>query len=231
MDSLYSWIEQMAKTRGFKNVTELCKAAKVSRSVLSELNSGRTTGISMSSASKFAKTLNIPVDWITSMEQPSILELIANDNKLNSGANLLYASQQKKSATKGDTVSIPILGDVAAGIPIEALENILGYEDISPDLLKYGDEFFGLRIKGNSMEPRICEGDIVIVKKQSTAVSGDVVVVLINGESATVKRIKRSENGIMLCPFNHDYEPAYYSNEDIETLPVAVIGKVIELRA
>lgn len=127
-------------------------------------------------------------------------------------------------------VWIPVLGRVAAGIPIEAIEDIDDYEEISSDVAKTG-EFFALKIQGDSMEPRIKTGDVVIVKQQPDCDSGDIAVVLVNGSDATVKRIKKRPEGIMLIPTNPAYEPMFYSNEDIKKLPVRIIGKVVELRA
>ena len=91
-------------------------------------------------------------------------------------------------------------------------------------------EHFALKIKGQSMEPRIFEDDVVIVKKQDDCDSGDIAVVLVNGNEATVKRIKKRPEGLMLIPNNPAYEPMFYSNEEIENLPVRIIGKVVELR-
>lgn len=125
---------------------------------------------------------------------------------------------------------VPVLGRVAAGIPIEAIEDVEDYEEISPDMAKTG-EFFALKIQGDSMEPRIKTGDVVIVRQQPDCDSGDIAVVLVNGSDATVKRIKKRPEGIMLIPTNTTYEPMFYSNEDIKKLPVRIIGKVVELRA
>ena len=127
-------------------------------------------------------------------------------------------------------VWIPVLGRVAAGIPIEAIEDVEDYEEISLDVAKTG-EFFALKIQGDSMEPRIKTGDVVIVKQQPDCDNGDVAVVLVNGLDATVKRIKKSPEGIMLIPTNSAYEPMFYSNEDVKKLPVRIIGKEVELRA
>ena len=110
-----------------------------------------------------------------------------------------------------------------------AEENIVDYEEIDPAMAATG-ELFGLRIKGSSMEPRIKEGDVVIVRKQEDVDTGDTAVVLVNGDSATVKRIKKETNGITLVPNNTAFSPIYYSNDDIERLPVRIIGKVLELR-
>ena len=127
-------------------------------------------------------------------------------------------------------ILIPVLGDVAAGISIEAITDIVDYEEIDAAMAKSG-EFFGLRIKGDSMEPRMREGDVVIVRKQDTAETGDTVVVLVNGNSATVKKIKYGLDGITLLPTNPAHDPFFYSAAEVEQLPVRVIGRVVELRA
>ena len=134
---------------------------------------------------------------------------------------------QNSSSKKG--VKIPVLGKVPAGVPIEVVEDIIDYEEITVEMAKEG-EFFGLQIKGNSMEPRICEGDVVIVRKQDDAETGDLVVAMINGNEATCKRLMKYKDGIRLMPNNPAYEPLYYSNKEIEEKPVKIIGKVVENR-
>ena len=109
-------------------------------------------------------------------------------------------------------IRVPVLGNVAAGIPIEAIENVIDYEEISEELAHTGD-FFALKIKGDSMEPRICNGDVVIVRKQNYAESGDLVIVLVNGDSATCKKLAKYPSGIGLIPFNQAYEPLFYSSQ------------------
>lgn len=126
-------------------------------------------------------------------------------------------------------VQIPVLGNVQAGLPISAVQDILDYEEITPELAATG-EFFALRIKGRSMEPRMMEGDVVIIRQQDDADTGDTVVVLVNGDDATVKRLRKRPEGIMLVPNNPTFEPLFYSNRDIAELPVRIIGKVVELR-
>ena len=126
-------------------------------------------------------------------------------------------------------IQIPVLGTVTAGIPISAVENILDYEEI-PQSWKTQGDFFGLKIKGDSMYPEINDGDTVIVRQQSTANNGDTIIALINGDDATCKRYERTKTGLMLIPNNSSYTPIFYTNEEIDSLPVTVIGKVVELR-
>lgn len=126
-------------------------------------------------------------------------------------------------------LKIPVLGTVAAGIPISAVEDILDYEEV-PQSWENQGEFFALKIKGDSMEPRMESGDVVIVKQQPDANSGDTVIVLVNGDDATCKRLQKTDNGIMLVSTNPKYPPMFYSTEDIQTKPVVILGKVVELR-
>ena len=125
---------------------------------------------------------------------------------------------------------IPVLGKVGAGIPLGAIEDIIDYEEIPHSMAKSGD-YFALQIKGDSMEPRIKEGDVVIVRKQPDVESGEVAIVLVNGDEATIKKVQKFNGGINLVPSNPAYEVKTYSNDDIESLPVSIIGKVVELRA
>lgn len=127
-------------------------------------------------------------------------------------------------------VTINVLGRVAAGIPIEAIEDIIDTEEITEELAKTGS-FFGLQIHGDSMEPKFSEGDVVIVRQQNDAESGDIVIATVNGDNATCKRLKKYETGIALLSTNPDYDPMIFSNEEIESKPVKIIGKVVELRA
>ena len=142
-------------------------------------------------------------------------------------SNLLEDNEKRNIKPQG--IKIPVLGTVAAGIPISAVEDILDYEEIPQSWQNQG-EFFALKIKGDSMEPRMESGDVVIVKQQSDANSGDTVIVLVNGDDATCKRLEKTDNGIMLVSTNPKYPPMFYSLEDIQTKPVVILGKVVELR-
>lgn len=155
-------------------------------------------------------------------------ETLQNYSKLfNVSLDYLLTGKEDKKINLG--IKIPVLGTIPAGIPIEAVEEILDYEEIPQEWTTQG-EYFGLKVKGNSMEPRIMNGDVVICRKQDNAESGDVCVIMVNGNDATLKQIKKDPNGIWLVPFNSNYSPMFYSKEQISTLPVRIIGKVVELR-
>ena len=136
---------------------------------------------------------------------------------------------EEKTPQPSQGLQIPVLGTVAAGIPISAVEDILDYEEVDASWKSQG-EFFALKIKGDSMEPRMESGDVVIVKQQSDANSGDTVIVLVNGDDATCKKLQKTDNGIMLVSTNPKYPPMFFTKEDIQTKPVVILGKVVELR-
>lgn len=162
----------------------------------------------------------------TASPNPETLSKIAD--ALDISVDYLLGSDSQPA--RPGYIRIPVLGRVAAGIPIDAIEEIIDWEDISTAAAGDG-EYFGLQIKGHSMEPKISDGDVVIVRRQPDVDSGDIAVVLVNGDDATVKRIKKSPQGVTLIPSNPAYEPMYYSNEEIESLPVQILGRVVELRA
>lgn len=125
---------------------------------------------------------------------------------------------------------IPVLGKVVAGVPLEAVTDILDYEEIPEEMGRSG-EYFALEIKGRSMEPVLREGDVVIVRQQPEVENGEVAIVLVNGGEATVKKVQESPAGLTLIGYNVAvYEPHTYTREQCEQLPIRIIGKVVELR-
>lgn len=166
--------------------------------------------------------------------------------KIETGANDIIQSKVVEFANVLDTtvaylmgwdnptpsrkgVVVNVLGRVAAGIPIDAIKDIIDTEEIPEEMARIG-EFFGLQIHGDSMTPSICDGDIVIVKQQNDAESGDIVIATINGDEATCKRLRKYKDGIELISNNPSYSPFEFNNQEIEEKPVRIIGKVVELR-
>lgn len=166
--------------------------------------------------------------------------------KIETGANDIIQSKVVEFANVLDTtvaylmgwdnptpsrkgVVVNVLGRVAAGIPIDAIKDIIDTEEIPEEMARTG-EFFGLQIHGDSMTPSICDGDIVIVKQQNAAESGDIVIATINGDEATCKRLRKYKDGIELISNNPSYSPFEFNNQEIEEKPVRIIGKVVELR-
>lgn len=200
-------IKELREMAG-KQQKELAIDLGVSQPTVSDWESGRKVP-SAKSTSKLADYFQVPIDYLLGRES---------------------VTDGPPAPSRPGSKWIPVLGRVAAGTPIEAVEDILDYEEIDAHTASSG-EYFALQIKGQSMEPKISDGDVVIIQKQDDCDSGDTAVVLVNGDEATVKRIKKEPAGIMLIPSNPAYEPKFYSNDEILSLPVRIIGKVIELRA
>lgn len=167
--------------------------------------------------------------WETDRSTPNPEMLVKLANYFGVSTDYILDNDDLKFSNKKN-ILVPVLGKVIAGIPIEAVEEILDYEEISKDMSSQG-EHFALQIKGDSMEPRMKEGDVIIVRKQSDVDTGDIAVVSVNGDEATVKKIKKRQDGLELIPNNPAYDIMFYSNADIELTPVSIIGKVVELRA
>lgn len=124
---------------------------------------------------------------------------------------------------------INVYGEIAAGIPIEAIEDIIDQEEISLDMAAHG-EYIALKVKGGSMEPRIMDGDIVIIRLQETVENNEIAAVFVNGDTVTLKRVKKENDGVWLIPTNSAYSPMYYSKKECAELPVRILGKLVEVR-
>ena len=158
--------------------------------------------------------------------QQSKIELFAK--ALGTSARELVGWDDDENANKKG-VQIKVYGCVAAGIPLEMIEDVIDIEEISEEMARTGD-FFGLRIKGDSMTPDICDGDTVIIRQQDDAESGDIVIATINGDEATCKRLRKYKDGIELIAINPSYGTLEFSNEEITKKPVKILGKVVESR-
>lgn len=176
---------------------------------------GKTIIPSITTIKKAAKGMNINFDELFSkLDEDIALESVYDKSKYNNPSSSSISSHR-----------IPVLGRVAAGIPLNAVEYIIDYEEVDDTLASLG-ELFGLKIKGDSMTPRICDGDVVIVKRQPVADSGDIVIASLNGDDAVCKRLMIYGKTILLRSNNPAYDDIdVTSREDFH-----IIGKVVELR-
>ena len=204
MDSISNRIKTAMNMYNLKQA-DLVSRTGISKGAFSSYMSGRYVP-KQNNIHLIAKALNVSEAWLM-------------------GADVPMSRIQSTSSA----VTINVLGRVAAGIPINAIEEVIDTEEITEDLAKTG-EFFGLKIKGDSMEPRIYDGDVVIVRQQNDAESGDIVIAMVNGNDAVCKRLVKYASSIALVSLNSKYEPIMVTNDEIETKPVKIIGKVVELR-
>ena len=212
MSTYSNRIRELRKNKSLSQ-EQLADKLGVTKQAVSQMERGaRKPSVTMLEA--LCDFFNVSTDYLLGKEDVTI-RLV--DNK---DINRLDSPQ---------SVRIPVFDRVAAGIPLDAIENIIDWEELSTRTVR-GYEVFGLRVKGDSMQPRIVDGDVVIVRKQPDAESGDIVIVRINGDFATCKRLVKYKGGISLISFNPAYPPMDYSNDEIKSVPVEIIGKVIENR-
>ena len=202
---------ELARLMGYKDASSITKLEK------------GENDIPQSKISQLAKCLKTTTEYlignspVTQITSPETIELKE------------HPADPLDPRRKG--VRVPVLGYVAAGVPIEAVEDIVGYEEIPADWIKSRDVFFGLVVRGASMYPQFMDGDIAIIKQTPTVESGEIAVVQLANLDVTLKKIKREPNGIWLIGYNKDiYPPRFFTNEEIKSLPIAIIGKVMELR-
>ena len=183
---------------------------------------------------ELAQVLNINQATVSKWEQaksiPDVMMLKTLSEFYSVPIELLLNGEKRDLNFNKKINRIPVLGKIPAGTPLEMIEDVLDYEEINPDMLRGGKEYFALKVKGESMSPKFLEGDILIVRKQSTCENGEYAIVAVNGYDATFKKIIKKENCIILQPLNSSYEPMIYTNEDIEKLPVKILGVVVEIR-
>lgn len=216
MDGLVdTFSNRLKKAMDIKNIkaVELSVKTGISKSSLSEYINGKYEA-KQDGVYLLAKVLDISEAWLMGLDVPMEKE---NINK-----------------TKKKGFSIPVLGYIKAGIPIEAVEEILDYEEIDENMTKTGT-FFALKVSGNSMEPDIKDGNIAIIKQQANIENGEIAAVIFKGDnSATLKRVYKDENGITLIPDNSNnsdgFRATFYSNKDIITIPITIAGKLMEIR-
>ena len=202
MEHISNRIRQAMELREISQI-ELSRRSGIDKGSLSRYLSGKVDP-KRSAIAKLASALYVSPAWLLGMDVPMTLMAEPVD----------------------DNTAIPVLGTVAAGRPMYAEENIVGMELVSPAL---GKNIFALQSHGNSMEPKISDGDIVIVRQQEDAECGQVVIALVGDEEATCKKLMKYDDGTLaLVPFNPAYSPIIFPAGKAD---MKIIGVVLESRS
>lgn len=164
-----------------------------------------------------------------STPNPETLAAIAKEINISVDYLLGRTSTPNGSESSSNSTRINVYGSVPAGIPIEAIEDIIDWEEIPSSMTVGGQEYIGLRVKGDSMYPKYMDGDTLIIQLQPDCESGQDAVVYINGYDATLKKVIKKQDCIILQPLNPSYEPRVCSYND-EDEPVKILGIVVEIR-
>lgn len=194
------------------------------RAGLSQAELGKALGVAQNTVSAWEKGARQPDSFM--LKALADFFNVSTDTILGyTNANISVVPVEKS------VVSINVYGTIPAGVPVEAIEDIIDTEQIPAEWLSGGKEYFALKVKGDSMYPVYLDGDIVIVRKQTTCRTGDDCVVYVNGFDATLKRVKlHDDGGIEIVPLNTNYAPRTYSRAEAEQLPISIGGVVVELR-
>ncbi len=205
---------------GLEKINEIRKNRKMTIRQLSE-----KSGVPISTAKKIMAGLT---------KKPNLDTIKALTKALDCGLGDLDSSfSEQEKLDKAGLIPylpkgrMPLLGKVSCGMPMYAAENI---EDYIPCDFEQEEDYFALRAKGDSMNAiGIHEGDILVVHKQPVVENGEIAVVLVNGDEATVKRFNRQGDTVILSPQsdNAEHHPQIYNLKDT---PISVVGKVVELR-
>lgn len=200
--------EKIKKLRTSKNLSQeaLGELVGVQKAAINKYETGRVRNIKRSTLQRLADALGVaPADLL-------------DDEETNVTP---YAPTNRDK--------IPVYGSIPAGIPLEAIDNIEGYVDIPEEWLKSGDQYFALKVKGDSMTPKYLDGDLILLKRQPDCESGQDAAVRVNGGSATLKKVIKQQFGTILQSLNSDYEPMVYSYNDNSNL-IEIMGIVVQLR-
>lgn len=200
-------IKELRKTRGITQ-RQLAELLNLSPSTVAMYETGQRKPDS-DTLQNIADLFEVSTDYLLGRTDFKFANIIKNSN---------------------ETLAIPILGVIRAGEPMFAIENIEGYEFVDISETK-GGEFFYLRVNGDSMiNARILDGDLVYVRKQQDVESGDIAVVIINGYEATLKRVLKTDDSVILQPENPKYKPTVFGKKEIESGYLKIVGKVIHVK-
>ncbi len=219
---------RLKKAMTYRNMkqVDLCNKSGIDKALISNYLSGKYKA-KQDKLHKLAIALDVSEGWLMGYDVDMDRDWLP-DNLEDLSDIKIDNARYIETTTK--TVKIPLLGKVPAGIPIEAIEEILGYEEIPASMLSGGENYFALKVDGDSMFPDYRTGDVIIIRQQPDCNSGDDCIVMVNGDDATFKRVVKQEKSIILKPLNNKYEPYYFNEYEIMTKPVKIIGVAIEVR-
>lgn len=215
----YGQFERLMRAKGYRPV-DIARGTGLSASLFSEWKSGKSRP-KKDKLEKIATFLNVDLEALQETFSPDEEEMWARAVK-----SYMERNGTPANATTYSPTLLPILGTVAAGVPMYAQQNILGY--MSVDVPKDEAEYFCLKVKGDSMSAaRIADGDTVVVRRQSQVENGDIALVMVGDEEATIKRFFLTNGVVQLIP--QSYNPVYQTRlYDPKMEQITVLGKVIK---
>lgn len=215
-EDLGKYLKQLREVKNL-SLREVDKLTNISYTHLNMIENGKRN-VTPALLRNLSQLYN--VDYLDLYEKAGYIDLIEDEKK----------SKIKTDILGNPVTSIPLVGSVKAGYNYLAQENWIGTVDVESSLVGSGDDYFALKVKGDSMAPTFLEDDIVIIKKQNDCENNEYAVVIINGDEGTLKKIKKTDSGIILQPLNPAYGPVMYTKKEMETIPIIIVGVVKQLK-
>ena len=213
-EDLGKYLRQLRELKGL-SLREVDRLSDISYTHLNMIENGKRN-VTPALLRNLAQLYN--VNYLDLYEKAGYIDLIEDEKNI------------KTDILGNPVVPIPLVGTVKAGYNYLAQENWIGTVDVETSLVGDGKDYFALKVKGDSMAPVFIEDDIVIIKKQNDCENNEFAVVIINGDEGTLKKIKKTDNGIILQPLNPAYGPVMYTKEEMETIPIIIVGVVKQLK-
>ena len=207
--------QRLKQAREEKHITleDAGKKVDVHKSTVLRWENGETEKIKLPILETLAKYYNVNPAWLAGHDVSK------------------YSNINYKIDELGNPVTdIPLLGTVKAGYDYLAQENWITTIKVESSLVGDGSEYFALQVHGDSMSPVFIEGDTVIVKKQNDCENNEIAIVIVNGDEGTIKKVRKTEHGIILQPLNPAYAPMIFTNEEIKSMPITIVGIVKQLK-
>lgn len=206
---MYDVLQKLLDEKGI-TATDVARETGISRSSMTDWKKGRSTP-KYEKRKKIADMFGVTVDYLDGLSP------------------FPYGEEKNfEVCSESNTVTIPILGRIPAGIPIEAVTDRIGEIEIANP--RGDDKYWALKVKGDSMYPKILDGDIVIFREQPCCENGDICVVRVNGTDATLKKVIKDKDSVILQPLNPDFEPLVFSDSVVDQPSLAIIGVAKEIR-
>ncbi len=215
---------------------ELARITGISKSSLQRYATGETRKIPIDSIEAIAKATNVDPRYLMCWDNESIktykfVKTLTDPEHVSAQVKEEDKVIDRMLATSrvydpDSMVPVPVVGNVAAGYTCLAEMNIESYSLVDSDTLLSGYEYMWLKVQGESMEPLLLEGDLVLVRLQNSVESGDYAVVIVDEEDGLVKEVKIDNESITLISKNPYYPPRQFAGKDVER--VRIIGKVVE---
>jgi hypothetical protein len=208
IDTFQNRLKKAMEYRNIKQV-DLVEKTKLDKTLINKYLSG-VANAKQKKLAILAKALDVDEVWLMGYDTSMV----------NSTSTKL----------ENNVVPINIFDGVVSDFNVLFPKNIIGTVDIEKSIINNGDNFFALKVKDDSMSPVFIENDIIVIKEQHDFENGDLVVAVINTNDITIKKVQKSDAGIVLQSFNPHYAPLFFTHSDIENLPVRIIGVVKQLR-